>query len=108
VFSPELKKGSVEMLILALIEERARHGYEIAKMIEARSDGRLSFRVSSLYPILYRLEDQSLIAGRWVEKPGERRRCFYRLTAAGRTVLTEKRETWTAFAAAIEQVLGHA
>ena len=106
MFSPELKKGSIEMLILALIEGRARHGYEIGKLIEARSGGKLRFRIPSLYPILCRLENRGWIKGRWVEKAGERRRCYYRLTRKGRQVLASQRETWEEFAAAINQVLG--
>jgi transcriptional regulator len=106
VFGRELKKGSTEMLILALIEARARHGYEICKLIETRSGGRLKFRVGSLYPILCRLEDRGFIAGRWVEKSGERRRRFYRLTAAGRAALAEQRTAWDDFTQAVNQVVG--
>src|SRR2546426_12755580 len=87
----EVKRGSAEMLILALVEERARHGYEIGKLIEQRSQGVLQFHVASLYPLLYRLEKRGLIKGRWVEKAGERRRRFYTLTAAGRRTLAEQR-----------------
>ncbi|MBA2304381.1 MAG: helix-turn-helix transcriptional regulator, partial [Acidobacteria bacterium] len=76
-----LQKGSAEMLVLALLEERQRHGYEIAQLIEQRSNGEIRFRVPSLYPLLYRLEERSLVTGRWVEKAGERRKRFYRLTA---------------------------
>jgi transcriptional regulator len=106
MFSRELKKGSTEVLILALLEPRARHGYELAKLIESRSGGRLRLRVGSLYPILCRLEDRALIAGRWVEKPGERRRRFYRLTAGGRQVLKAERSTWLNFVDAVNQILG--
>ena len=106
MFSRELKKGSTELLILALLEARPRHGYELAKLIESRSDGRLRLRVGSLYPILCRLEDRGLIAGRWVERPGERRRRFYRLTAAGHGMLTDQRGTWLDFVDAVNQVLG--
>lgn len=106
MFSRELKKGSTELLILALLEARARHGYELGKLIEARSGGRLRFRIGSLYPILCRLEDRGLIVGRWVEKAGERRRRFYRLTAAGRTVLAEQRSAWQDFVASVSQILG--
>ena len=106
MFSPELKKGSVEMLIMALIEDRARHGYEIGKLIEKRSGGRLSFRIPSLYPILYRLENRGWIKGRWVERAGERRRCHYRLTPAGREVLAEKRQSWREFTGAINEIVG--
>jgi transcriptional regulator len=102
----ELKKGSTELLILALIEKRARHGYEIGKLIEARSGGRLTFRIGSLYPVLCRLEDRGLITGRWLEKAGERRRRFYRLTPEGRTVLARQRTAWKEFSAAVNQILG--
>src|SRR3970282_436605 len=80
----ELKKGSAELLILSLVEARPRHGYEISKLIEERSGGKLKFKVASLYPLLYRLEERGWIAGKWIEKAGERRRRFYRLAAAGR------------------------
>ena len=105
-FDRELKKGSTELLILALLEPRPRHGYDLAKLIESRSGGRLSLRVGSLYPILVRLEDKGLLTGRWVEKPGERRRRFYRLTAQGRAVLTEQRSVWLDFTGAVNQILG--
>src|SRR3984893_7712318 len=90
----ELKKGSAELLILSLVEARPRHGYEISKLIEARSDGTLRFNVASLYPLLYRLEKRGWLDGRWVEKPGERRRRFYRLTPEGKRVLAAQRNTW--------------
>jgi transcriptional regulator len=106
MFTHELKKGSTELLILALLEARPRHGYEIGKLIEARSGGRLQFRIGSLYPILCRLEAQGLILGRWVEKAGERRRRFYRLTAKGRVALAEQRSAWEDFTGAVNQILG--
>ncbi len=100
----ELKRGSMELLILALVEERPRHGYEIARLIEQRSDGALSFHVASLYPTLYRLEDKNLIEGRWVEKAGVRRRRYYRITAAGRKMLASQRSVFEAFFAALNRV----
>jgi transcriptional regulator len=106
MFSAELKKGSSEMLILSLLEARARHGYEIGKLIEARSGGKLTFALPTLYPTLLRLESRGWIKGRWVEKAGERRRCFYRLTPEGRRVLREQRKTWRAFIEAIQAVMG--
>ena len=80
----ELKRGSAELLILALLDERPRHGYEIGRLIDSRSAGAITFHVASLYPTLYRLEDNGLIEGRWVERPGQRRRRYYRLTPRGR------------------------
>ena len=94
----------MELLILALIEERPRHGYEIARLIEQRSEGTLSFHVASLYPTLYRLEDKSLIEGRWVEKAGQRRRRYYRIMAAGRKVLASQRSVFEAFFVALNRV----
>ena len=105
MFTAELKKGSIEMLILSLLESRARHGYEIGKLIEAGSGGRLTFALPTLYPTLLRLEGRGLIKGRWVERRGERERCFYRLTAQGRRVLDEQRATWREYIAAVNAVM---
>jgi len=102
----ELKKGSAELLILSLVEARPRHGYEISKLIEQRSEGRLRFKVASLYPLLYRLEERGWVEGRWVEKPGTRRRRFYRLTRDGRRVLAAQRDNWREFVEAIHQITG--
>jgi PadR family transcriptional regulator PadR len=102
----ELKKGSAELIILSILEERRRHGYEISKLIESRSDGQLKFHVASLYPLLYRLEERGWLQGRWVETPGERRRRFYSLTAEGRRVLARQRETWKAFVHAMDLITG--
>lgn len=106
MFSRELKKGSTEMLVLALLEPRPRHGYEIGKLIESGSGGRLTFRIGSLYPILCRLEDRDLITGRWIERPGERRRRYYRLTALGRKALARERSLWAEFVLTINSIAG--
>ena len=102
--SHEWKKGSGEMLILALLEDSARHGYEISKLIESRSAGVLKLNVASLYPLLYKLERQSLLEGRWVEKAGQRRRRFYRLTADGRRRLRDRRSMWKNFVEAMNRI----
>ena len=102
----ELKRGSAEVLILALLEERQRHGYEIGQLITDRSRGAISFHIASLYPTLYRLEDRGLIEGRWVEKAGQRRRCHYRITEAGRRALSLQRADWGRFIAALGDVTG--
>jgi transcriptional regulator len=102
----ELKKGSAELLILSLVEARPRHGYEISKLIEARSDGVLRFNVASLYPLLYRLEKRGWIEGRWVEKAGQRRRRYYKLTPEGKKVLAAQRSGWQAFVEAINRITG--
>jgi len=100
------KKGSAELLILAQLESRPRHGYEIGVEIERRSGGAVSFQTASLYPVLYRLERKGLIAGRWVQAPGHRRRRYYRLTPAGRKMLSQQRQSWSAFLAAIQRAAG--
>ena len=102
----ELKKGSAELLILSLLEARPRHGYDLSKLIQTRSGGQLVFHIDSLYPLLYRLEERGWIKGAWVEKDGERRRRFYKLTAAGRRVLAQQRKTWEAFVDAVRRITG--
>ena len=102
----EWKRGSAELLILSLVEARPRHGYEISKLIEQRSEGAVRFYVASLYPLLYRLEKRGWIQGRWVEKPGERRRRYYRLTVAGRKQLAPLREEWRCFFQALDSLAG--
>ena len=102
--SRELKRGSTELLILALLEESDLHGYELARLIGERSRGAISFHVASLYPTLYRMEDKGLIEGRWVEKAGQRRRRYYRLTAEGRTTLASQRTVWESFFEGLNRV----
>ena len=106
VFSPELKKGSIDLLILSVLEDRPMHGYLIGQQIETRSEGRFEFRISTLYQVLYRMERKKWIKGRWVEKEGERRRCTYQLTAEGRRVLARKKERWEEYTATVNQVIG--
>jgi transcriptional regulator len=100
----ELKRGSTELLILALLEERDRHGYDIARLIDERSRGGISFHAASLYPTLYRMEDRSLIEGKWIEKAGQRRRRYYRLTPAGRKALADQRSVWENFFESLNRV----
>ena len=103
-FDAALRKGSAEVLILSMIEERDRHGYEIARLIEERSGGVLCFNIASFSPLLYQLERRSLIKGRWIEKAGQRRRRYYRLTSQGRTVLASQCSTWENFILALSNV----
>lgn len=102
----DLKRGTAELLVLAALEGRSRHGYDVAKLIDERSGGMLRFHVASLYPMLYRMERRGWIDGAWVEKAGQRRRRFYRLTPAGRRVLGEQRESWRELLAALQRVAG--
>jgi PadR family transcriptional regulator PadR len=100
----ELKRGSAELLILSLVEARPRHGYEMSKLIESRSEGAVRFNVASLYPLLYRLEKRGWIEGRWVDKAEQRRRRYYRLTAQGKKVLRAQRSSWQTFVSAINRI----
>jgi PadR family transcriptional regulator len=100
----ELKRGSTQILILALLEERDRHGYELARLIDERSRGEISLHVASLYPTLYRMEHADLIEGRWVEKAGQRRRRYYHITRAGRAMLASQRGVWDTFFNALNRV----
>src|SRR5687768_8512984 len=100
----ELKRGSAELLILALLQERERHGYDLARLIGERSEGAISFHVASLYPTLYRMEDKDLIEARWVEKAGQRRRRYYRLTRSGPKTLASQRGIWHTFFEGLNRV----
>lgn len=102
----EWKKGSAELLVLSLLEDQPRHGYDISKLIQTRSGGAIRFHVTSLYPLLYRLEERGLVLGRWVEKAEQRRRRYYSLTPEGRKVLRSQRQGWKDFVAAIGRVTG--
>lgn len=106
ILDRELKKGSAELLILSLVEDQPRHGYDIGSLIEQRSRGVLRFNVASLYPLLYRLEKRGWILGRWVEKAGQRRRRYYRLTPEGVKVLAAQRSSWREFVEAVNRITG--
>jgi transcriptional regulator len=102
----EWKKGSAELLILSLLEDQPRHGYDIGKLIEIRSGGSIRFHIASLYPLLYRLENRGLIHGRWVEKPNQRRRRYYRLTPQGQKTLAQQRQSWREFVSTVARITG--
>src|SRR3954451_2038295 len=102
----ELKKGSAELMILSLLENRPRHGYEIGQLIDLRSHGAIRFNVASLYPLLYRLEKRNWIRGRWLKKSGRPRRRYYRLTREGKRVLSIQRAGWREFVEAINLITG--
>ena len=102
----ELKKGTTPLMILALLDIEPRHGYELSRLIEAQSRGVVRVHAASLYPLLYALERKRWIVGRWVEKPGQRRRRFYSLTATGRAQLESQRATWKEFVRAVSDIAG--
>jgi PadR family transcriptional regulator PadR len=106
MFSPELKKGSIELIVLTILHERPCHGYDIGRLIEIRSRDRLQFRITSLYPVLYRMENRGWIKSRWVEREGELRRNYYSVTPKGEKILVEQRERWKEFTAAVNLAIG--
>jgi PadR family transcriptional regulator PadR len=101
--NPSLTKGSVELLILSILEERELHGYEITKQIEERTRKILAFRRSTIYPILSRMEERGWVTRRWVN--GSRRRRVYNLTEDGTEALDRQRIEWRAFTAAVNLVV---
>jgi PadR family transcriptional regulator PadR len=101
--NPSLTKGSVELLILSILEERELHGYEITRQIEERSRRILAFRRSSIYPVLSRMEERGWVTRRWVN--GSRRRCHYSLTEDGSEALDRQRVEWKVFTAAVNLVV---
>ena len=105
MFNPELKRGSMELLILSALDGESRHGYEIGKLLEHRSDGQLEFRVSTLYSVLYRMEERGWLKGRWVEKKGQRRRCYYTMTKPGQEVLAAQKKEWKAFSSMVNELV---
>lgn len=105
-FDRELKRGAAELLILSLLHARPRHGYELGKLITSRSAGQLSFHIDSLYPLLYRMEERGWVKGTWVERAGERRRRYYRVTASGQRVLGAQQRAWDAFVESVRRITG--
>jgi len=100
----ELQQNSAELVVLALLDGRPKHGYELAKLVESESGSLLQYQVASIYPMLHRLERKGYIQGRWVEKPEERRRKFYALTPAGHKALAKQRAAWKEFFTGLNRI----
>lgn len=104
--NPSIKRGSSELAVLAVLADGPLHGYEIARRIEADSEGVLQFTLASLYPLLYRMENRGWTTAAWeTTSSGVKRRC-YRLTAAGRKQLAQTRREWDTFFQALTRVGG--
>ncbi|HSR51767.1 MAG TPA: PadR family transcriptional regulator [Acidobacteriota bacterium] len=101
----ELKKGTGEMLVLSVLAQKPRYGYDVAGQIDRLTAGTVSYKAASLYPLLYRMERRKWIEGRWIEKAGQRRRRYYKLTAKGEEILRDKSKSWKGFVQAIDKVL---
>ena len=104
----ELLKGSLEVLLLDLLERGPMYGYQIVKEVRARSEGMLELKEGSLYPALHRLEQAGLIEGFWQRRDDGADRRYYRLTADGVHAAQAKRAAWRRFTAAVEGVLRYA
>ena len=102
----EAKKGAAEMVVLAMLEADDHHGYELVGMIDSRSNGELTFNFASLYATLYKLEERGFVRGRWVERAGQRRRRYYRITPAGRATLESQRKEWQRFFDLVRDLAG--
>ena len=115
-FARQLKKGALEMLVLALLAEQPSHGYELLLRLKERSGGELALKEGTLYPILYRLEDSGAITAGWQTPGGAAQgsanpyravpRKVYTVTSAGRAALAAQVKIWRGFAATVEQFVG--
>ena len=103
----ELLKGSLDILLLTLLEQAPMYGYQMVKDLRARSDAKLNIKEGSLYPALHRLEQAGLVEGFWQPRNDGVNRRYYRLTAQGRAVLPEGRAEWQEFMLAVQGVLQH-
>lgn len=102
----ELLKGNTPALALAVLKDGPLHGYGIAREIERRSENALKFKEGTLYPALYTLEQDGLIAGEWERGGNGRERRVYRITPEGLAELERRTQTWQTFATAIDRVIG--
>jgi PadR family transcriptional regulator PadR len=102
----KIARGSAEMAILTLLAEQSLYGFEIAKRIEERTQGALSFTLASLYPMLYELEKRGWVSGRWEANQAGRDRRYYRLTPAGKKGLVPLRREWKVFFRALDHLAG--
>ena len=101
----QLKRGTLELILLRLLEERPKYGYELVAEMGSRSDGAFLVKEGTLYPVLYRLEDHGLIEPEWTQPLRGVPRKYYRLTAAGTTRLRELLAEWHAFTGAVQRLL---
>src|SRR5688500_10971853 len=104
----ELLKGSGGMLVLAVLRDGPLHGYGVAREIERRCGGALTFKEGSLYPALHTLEREGLILGEWKTMPNGRERRVYAITEAGVGALERRSRTWETFTQAVRQIVGEA
>jgi transcriptional regulator len=104
----ELLKGTLSLLILSLLNQKAMYGYEMTATMHRDTDGAFSWREGSLYPSLHKMEQAGLIVGEWEERETGRKRRYYHITKAGRAALKDKRESWESLCAAVNRILENA
>jgi PadR family transcriptional regulator PadR len=104
----QMRKGTTTVAILKLLvdEEKPLHGYEIIRRLDARGEGYFRFKEGLVYPRLHRMERDGLLKGRWLGRPGTRRRKMYAVTEKGRRQLEVEMERWQTFSRQMDQLLG--
>jgi PadR family transcriptional regulator, regulatory protein PadR len=102
---PDLLQGTLDLLVLKALQLEPMHGFGISVRIRQMSDEVLQVEQGSLYPALYRLEEQGWISAEWGTSENNRKARFYKLTAAGRKQLNAETENWERVSAAINLVL---
>lgn len=111
-FSQELVRGTVAPVVLALLSQRPMYGYEIVKVVNLRTGGRLEWKEGTLYPTLHKLEAEGLVKSRWEDAPADeapgRQRKYYSITRKGAAELAARTSEWQEFTAAMKAVLGGA
>jgi len=108
-FSNDLVRGSIVPIVLSMLNERAMYGYEMVKLVNARTNGRLEWKEGTLYPTLHRLQASRLVSARWAAAPSDeapgRKRKYYSITRKGRTELTRRRREWRQFSATVNAIV---
>lgn len=105
-YEQQMKKGVLEMLVLKLLSEKEKYGYQLISELKEKSDGLFLLKEGTLYPILYRLEDEELVVSRWSEPKGkEVSRKYYVVTEKGIDVLTQLGELWRGFTEKVSDIM---
>lgn len=104
-FSKKLIGSTTSTLLLAVIGEQDRHGYEIVRRVQQLSEGAFQWREGTVYPALHRLEKQGLIVGQWRNVASGRPRRVYAITPQGRDELSRQEQEWSAFSSSVQRVL---
>lgn len=104
-FSEDLVRGSIAPIILQLLREKPMYGYEMVKVVNGRSGGRLEWKEGTLYPALHRLESARLVTSRWEEAPSGKKRKYYFISRKGLAELEVRTTEWREFSYAVNSLL---